>query len=291
MEINYAQLAVNSLMLGLIYALIAFGFTLIFGIAGIINFAHGEIYMVGALVTFYMISALGLPIPLGIAVTALIMASIGAILNYVLFRRVRPQGKSLEQIFPPMIVSIALVSIIPSVAILLAGTREKAVPPYVTGLLDIGGVMIAKERLLVMVLALVVFVGLLFFIWKHREGRALAAMAQDIDAAKLNGVNLLKSDTIGFSIGFGLAAVAAALLAPIYYVDPSIGAPILLKTFIVVILGGIGSIPGTILGGLIVGFIEGYGQALLPGNMPTLLTFSLVVLILLIRPKGLLGHD
>jgi len=291
MEIDFLQLTVNSLMLGLTYALIAFGFTIIFGIAGIVNFAHGEVYMVGSLVTFYAISEAGLPIPLGILVTGLVVALMGALLNFILFKKVRPKGDSLEEGFPSMIISIALVSIIPAVAMLLAGTREKAVGSYISGVIHVGGAIISQERLLAMVLALVVFVSLLFFIWKHKEGRALAAMAQDIEAAMLNGVNLLKSDSIGFGIGFGLAAIAAALLAPIYFVDPTVGAPILLKTFIVVILGGIGSIPGTLLGGLILGFMEGFGQALLPGNLPTLLAFVLVVVILLIRPKGLLGHD
>jgi len=142
-----------------------------------------------------------------------------------------------------------------------------------------------------MAIALAIFVGLLFFIWKHREGRAMAAMAQDYEAAMLQGVSLQKTNSIAFAIGFALAAVAAALLAPIYYVDPTMGPSALMITFIVVILGGVGSLPGTLLGGLILGAVNSFGAAYLPGGTPTLAAFVLVMIILIIRPKGLMGHD
>jgi branched-chain amino acid transport system permease protein len=144
---------------------------------------------------------------------------------------------------------------------------------------------------MIMIIALALFVGLLFFVWKHREGRAMSAVSQDMEAAMLQGVSLQKINTLAFVFGFGLAAIAAALVAPLYFVDPTLGPSVLLKTFIVVILGGVGSVPGTLLGGLIVAFIEQFGQALLPGALPTLLAFLVVIIILVLRPRGLLGHD
>ena len=190
-----------------------------------------------------------------------------------------------------MIISISLVSIIPAVVVLVTGTQEKHIPSLISGSVALGPVVLSQERLLIMLVALIIFVGLLLFIWKHREGRAMAAVAQEVEAAMLQGVSLQKTNSLSFAIGFALAAVAAALLAPVYYVDPTLGPPILLRTFIVVILGGIGSVPGTLLGGLILGFIDSFGQALLPGTFPTLASFLLVMIILIIRPKGLLGHD
>jgi branched-chain amino acid transport system permease protein len=190
-----------------------------------------------------------------------------------------------------MVISLGLMSILPALVILLTGTEGKAVPPYVDGVLTLGGVSLPWSRLFTMGIGLLVFVGVLIFVWKNREGRALSAMSQNIDSAKLNGVNLVKSDAIGFALGFGLAALSAAILAPLFYVDATLGSAVFLKTFIIVILGGLGSIPGTLVGGLIVGFIDGFGQAFLPGGAASLVSFLLVVVILAIRPQGLMGKD
>jgi branched-chain amino acid transport system permease protein len=119
----------------------------------------------------------------------------------------------------------------------------------------------------------------------------MAAIAQDMDASVLQGVSLQKINSLAFAFGLGLAVLAATLVAPMYYIDTTLGPTILLKTFTVVILGGVGSLPGTILGGLILGFIDSFGQSLLPGALPALLAFILVILIIIIRPKGILGHD
>jgi len=287
----FAQIAVNAIMLGLIYALIAFGFSLIFGISRIFNFAHGETYMLSAIIAYYIISVAGIPGPLGILLCALLVAIIGLGVEWIFYRPIRPKGLGVQDMFPPLIISVSLVSIIPAAVVLITGTNERSISSLISGTITVGSVMISKERLLIMLIALVIFVGLLFFIRKHREGRAMAAMAQDFEAAMLQGVSLQKTNSIAFGIGFALAAVAATLLAPIYYVDPTMGPAALLSTFIVVILGGVGSLPGTLLGGLILGAINSFGAAYLPGGTPTLAAFVLVMIILIIRPKGLMGHD
>jgi len=287
----FSQIAVNAIMLGLIYALIAFGFSLIFGISSIFNFAHGETYMMSAVIAYYLITVAGIPGPLGILVCALVVAIIGLGVEWLFYRPVRPKGLGVQDMFPPMIISVSLVSIIPAAIVLIAGTNERSVPSLISGTIAVGSVLLSQERLIIMAVALAVFVGLLFFIWKHREGRAMAAVAQDYEAAMLQGVSLQKTNSIAFAIGFALAAVAAALLAPIYYVDPTMGPAALLTTFIVVILGGVGSLPGTLIGGIILGVINSFGAAYLPGGTPTLAAFVLVMIILIIRPKGLMGHD
>jgi len=287
----FFQIAVNAIMLGLIYALIAFGFSLIFGISSIFNFAHGETYMLSAVIAYYLITVAGIPGPLGILLCAVVVAIIGLGVEWIFYRPVRPKGLGTQDMFPPLIISVSLVSMIPAAVVLISGTNERSIPSLIAGTIRVGSVVISTERLVIMLVALAIFVGLLFFIWKHREGRAMAAMAQDFEAAMLQGVSLQKTNSLAFGIGFALAAVAAALLAPIYYVDPTMGPAALLSTFVVVILGGVGSLPGTLIGGIILGAINSFGAAYLPGGTPTLAAFVLVMVILVVRPKGLMGHD
>lgn len=292
MDLVYlGQLVLNALMLGVIYSLIALGFTLIFGIARVVNFAHGEIFMMSSFVMYYLMTALGLPGMLAIIACALIMAGVGLVLERGLFRRLRPQEVGTAAEFPSVIITLALILIIPASVVAICGTKEKAIPSLISGVIMLGPIPLSAERLLIVIVGLALFVSLLFFIWRHKEGRALSAAAQDSEAALLQGVNLNRAASVSFSIGFGLAAVAGSLLAPIYYVEPTMGPSALLKTCIVVILGGIGSIPGTLLGGLIFGFIESFGRAFLSGSFPMLIAFGIVMLVLIIRPRGLLGHD
>ncbi len=292
MEISYfAQTMLNSVMLGVTYSLIALGFTLIYGIARVVNFAHGEIYMVGAFGAYYLTVKLGLPFFVAIVLCALGTGILGIVLERILFRRVRPLKVGTSAEFPTVVITLGLVLIIPALAAVICGTREKGVPGAVSGIISFGGVILSVERLVTMVIGLGLFVGLLFFIRWHKEGRALKAVAQDSEAAVLQGVSLDRAASLSFGIGFGLAGIAGALIAPLYYVDPTLGPPTLLKTFIVVILGGIGSIPGTFLGGLLLGFIESFGRALFGGNLPMLIAFLLVIVLLVIRPVGLLGHE
>ena len=175
----FSQITVNAIMLGLIYALVAFGFSLIFGISNIVNFAHGEVYMMGAIIAYYLITVAGIPAPLGILLCAVVVAIIGVGIEWVLYRPVRPKGLGIEDVFPAMIISISLVSIIPAVVVLVTGTQEKHIPSLISGSVALGPVVLSQERLLIMLVALIIFVGLLLFIWKHREGRAMAAVAQD----------------------------------------------------------------------------------------------------------------
>ncbi len=278
-------------MLGLIYTLTALGFTLIFGISRVVNFAHGEIYMVGAFVAYSLVSYGHLPVVLALLLAAVVVGVLGVVLEFLVFRPIRPKQVGTIDELPNVIVSVALIYIIPTAVVLIAGTRERTLPHLITGSVTLGGAIISNERLLIMAVALAIFVGLLLFIWRHRDGRAMVAISQDTEAALLQGVSHQRIISLSFGLGFGLAAIAGALLAPIYFIDVNMGPPALLKTVIVVILGGIGSIPGTLLGGLLLGFIDVFGQAYLGGSLPTLVAFALVILIMLIRPRGLLGHD
>lgn len=285
------QLLVSGIMLGLIYSLSALGFTLIYGIARIVNFAHGDVYMVGAFLTYYLVAAARLPTALGIIVSGLLMAGLGLVLERGLFRIVRPKEVGTAAEFPSVIIALALTLILPATVVIIFGTLEKSVPSLVDGVLTLADVTLSKERLVIMIVGLLLFICLLLFVSKHREGRALSAAAQDSEAALLMGVSLDRAAMLSFGIGFGLAGMSGALLAPLYFVEPTIGPPVLLRTFIVVIVGGIGSVPGTLLGGLVLGFIESFGRAFFGKSLPMLFAFILVMLVLVIRPRGLLGHD
>lgn len=292
MDLIYiGQLTVNALMVGVVYSLIALGFTLIFGIARVVNFAHGEIYMVGAFVAYYLATVANIPFFLAVFICSILIGLLGVILEKVLFRPLRPGEVGTAAEFPTVAVTLALVSILPALAATFCGTTEKAINSGIRGTIVLGNVFIPKERVVLMVVGLVIFIGLLLFIWRHKEGRALSAVAQDSEAAVLQGISLDRAASLSFGIGFGLAGAAGGLLAPLYYVEPTIGAPAVLKTFIIVILGGIGSVVGTLLGGILLGFIEAYGRALFGGNIPMLVAFLVVIVFLVIRPKGLLGHD
>lgn len=285
------QMTVNALMIGIIYSVIALGFTLIFGIARVVNFAHGEIYMMGAFVNYYLTTVLRVPFLLGAFLSAMLIGGLGIVLEKVVFRRIRPAEVGTIAEFPSVAVTLALVLILPALATTIFGTTEKGVSSGLDGQIVFSNVFISKERVVLIIIGLAIFFGLLLFIRWNKEGRALSAVAQNSEGAVLQGVSLDHAASLSFGIGFGLAGAAGGLFASLYYVEPTIGAPALLKTFIVVILGGIGSVTGTLLGGLLVGFIESYGRALFGGNLPMLVAFLLVIILLILRPRGLLGHD
>ncbi|MFH1974150.1 MAG: branched-chain amino acid ABC transporter permease [Pseudomonadota bacterium] len=292
MTVTYAiQILINALMLGVIYSLMALGFSLIFGIARIVNFAHGEIYMIGCFLCYFIVSFLGLPFPLGVVASIALAGLFGVVLELFLFRRIRPEEAGTSAEYPTVAVTLALSLMLPALVATFFGTTEKAVASGIGGTIMIGGVFMSKERLAVMVIAICIFIAVASFIRWHRAGHALSAVAQDREAAMLQGMNIDRISALAFGLGFSLAGVAGALMAPLYYVEPVVGGTALIKTFIVVIIGGIGSIPGTLLGGLLLGLTESVGSAFLGGNLPMLFAFLAVVIFLIFRPSGLLGRD
>ena len=284
----FITLLISAVMLGLIYTLTALGFTLIFGISRVVNFAHGEIYMVGAFVAYALVSCGHLPVYAAMILAALIVGVLGVIVEFLVFRPIRPKQVGTIDELPGVIVSVALISIIPASVVLIGGTTERAMPHLISGHVTLGGAIISNERLLIMAIALAIFVGLLFFIWKHRDGRAMVAISQDTEAALLQGVSQQRVVSLSFGLGFGLAAIAGALLAPLYFIDVSIGPAALLKTVIVVILGGIGSVTGTILGGLMLGLIGSVVTFFDPG-LALVAYYVIFTFLLLLKPTGLMG--
>ncbi len=281
----FLQAVANSIMLGLIYTLIALGITLIFSIMKIVNFAHGQIYMLGAFAIFYFYAQWHINYILSLVLSALCIAALGAVLEHFLFRRLRGQE------LPCLLLSLGLALLFEGLALILFGEKDMGVPPPFPGAVNVLGVHFGMDRLVIIFLSLILLLALFIFIQKFKAGRAIRALAQDPEAATLQGVDINRMSWFGFSIGCMLAGLSGGLLVPVYWVSPFIGGPAVVKAFIVMVLGGLGSIPGTILGGLILGSIESFGQQFLPGTWAMAIAYILVVLMILIRPRGLMGKE
>jgi len=278
------QALVNGVMLGMVYILVALGLTLVFSIMEVINFAHGEFYMLGGFIAYYLVAGLGLNYLLTLVAAILLIGALGWVVEKIIFRPFR------RDLLGAFIVSLGLLWVVQSSALLAFGSLEKTVPSPFRGTLRVLGVYFSLERLIVTVIGIVLVAGLYLFIQFSRDGRALRAVTQDSDAAALQGINVDRVSALAFALGSALAATAGVLIAPLFFVSPFMGGLPIVKAFIIIILGGMGSIPGALLGGLILGVAEGVGSIFLSLPAVNLLGFLIVIVILLVRPQGLLGH-
>jgi branched-chain amino acid transport system permease protein len=278
------QSAVIGVSIGSIYILMALGLTLMFGMMHIINFAHGAVYMLGAFVIYYVFFQGGVPY---FAAFVLAMVLLGAF-GYLVERSVyRPIKGGIE---PTLVALLALTTFLQAAGYPVFGQLDKHVPPVFPGTRSVFGVMISVERLMIIPLAGVLVIGLYLFINRTRLGAAMRAIEQDREAAALQGVNVNMVNGLAFGIGFALAAAAGALMAPIFKLDPMMGEQPLLKAFIIIILGGLGSVPGAILGGLMLGLVDSIVATALGAEPAFLLSFVFIILLLLWKPTGLFGH-
>lgn len=272
----------NAVFAGLIYALVAVGFSLIFGVAKIMFFAHGEIYMLGAVGSYYLLAKLGVPYPLAIIVVGLGTGTLGLLIERFL-RPLRGQD------FPMVLVTVALGMFIANAALHIFGEIPLSVPTQVSGTIAIFGTKLSLERVVVILASVAIVVALHSFNKWTKAGQAIRAVAQDTDAAQLQGIDINRSTATVFLIACGVAGAAGVLIAPLYYVDVFLGTSALSRTIIVVIIGGLGSFPGAIAGGLFLGFIDSIGYAWV-GGLTSLISFGVVIALLIVRPQGLLGR-
>jgi branched-chain amino acid transport system permease protein len=277
------QATLNGFGLAVVYILVALGLTLIFSILDVINFAHGEFYMLGGFVTYYGFAVFGVNYFLTLVLAVVAVGMAGVLAERVVFRHLR--GKTLNA----FIVSLGLLWVLQASAQLSFGVLDKSVPSAVSGIVRVFGLIISRERLVVIVTASALMAALYVFLKFTRTGQAMRAVAQDADAAALQGVNIEAVSALGFGVGCALAGAAGALLAPVFEVSPTMGALPVVKAFIIIIVGGMGSLPGAVLGGLLLGAVEGIGTLFMTSAAVNMLSFLVVIAILLVRPRGLFG--
>ena len=271
----------NSMVLSGIYILGALGISLVLGVLHIVNFAHGSILMIGGFLVYTLTVLYGINYILAILIAVIATALMGAGIQKYLY------GQFFPKVLPVVLVAVGLSEILQQGAIVVWGAAPVKVPSIVSGSVQLGGAFMSKERLLVVGISLLLIVASFVFIYKTRYGRALRAIAQDQDGAILMGVNVGNIAILGMAIACGLAGAAGALVAPVFNVNPAMGVGYLMKAFAIAIMGGLGNLPGTVLAGLIIGVVEGYGFMFV-GQFATLIVFALVLLILIIKPTGLL---
>jgi branched-chain amino acid transport system permease protein len=278
------QSTVLGLSMGAIYILMALGLTLMFGMMHIINFAHGAIYMLGAFAIYYLFAQAGIPYIVAFVLTLLLLGGFGLIVERLIYRTL---GGEIE---PTLVALLALTTLLESSGYLAFGVLDKDVPTVFPGVIHATGITLSVERVAIIPIVAVMVVALHIFMQRTKTGQAMRAIEQDREAAALQGVNVNRINALAFGIGFALAAAAGALMAPVFAVSPSMGELPLLKAFIIIILGGLGSIPGAILGGVILGLIDGVLATAFGFEVAFLLSFVLIIVILLVKPQGLLGH-
>lgn len=271
--------------IGSIYVLLATGLNLIFGVMKLVNFAHGELLMVGAYVSFTVSTVMGLNPYLSLFVAMAVVALIGVAVERLAFRRVLG-GDKLNEIF----VSLGLILIFDNFVVLVWGTKSKQITSPFEGMnLQLGDVAITYDRLIALVFVAVILVGLVFLIKKTKIGMAMRATSQKSQASMLMGINIEHIYIFTFVLGAALAGAAGSLFGIINPFNPYIGALPTIKAFAIIILGGLGSIPGAIIGGLLYGIAEQSAVTLLGGTWRDAVAFSLLIIVLILKPKGLFG--
>ncbi|MCY1270083.1 High-affinity branched-chain amino acid transport system permease protein LivH [compost metagenome] len=279
-----AQALVNGVIIGLLYLLMAIGFTLVFGVMRIVNFAHGEFYMLGAFFAYLLVSRFQLPFVAAVGAAFVLAVVLGWGIEELVLKPFRHDELN------GMIATIGLAMILQAVALMAFGPDPQFMPSVADGSVTLGAVSLPMSRLYVVGFSVAVLLTLYVFLGHTRTGRALRAVVQDTEIATAQGVRARLMYPLGFGIGVGLAAIAGALMAPLFSVSPFIGATPLLKAFIVVILGGLGSIPGAALASLLLGVTESAASTFISNSIAEILIFALVMAMLVIRPTGLLGR-
>jgi branched-chain amino acid transport system permease protein len=279
------QSILNGLALSGIYILVALGLALVLSIMGIVQVSHGEIYMIGAYIVFYIVAILGGNFFLALILSTLLVGFLGIILERLCFRPFRGQP---DRAFT---ISIALILILQNVVLSLAGGNPRAYSSPFTGVLNIFSVAISWKRLMIVLVGLVLLVVLFLFIRITKTGQAMLAISQEREGAALQGMNIDRISAVAMFLGCGLAAIAGALIGALFSITPTMGSFALMKGIAVIILGGLGSISGAAVGGLILGLIDGIVPALTTSHIAGLIGFGAIILILLFRPQGIMGHE
>ena len=281
----FLQSVVSGVLVGGVYALIGIGLTLIFGVMRVINFAHGELLMVGMYLTYYAFTLLGVDPFLSVLLVAPVMFLLGVLLQRVLIQRVLsalPQNQILLTIGLGLILSNTVMLIFTSDYKILSTS-------YSSGSVMLAGLSVSKPLFFSFLITAAITAALYAFLIKTDVGQAIRATAQDREAAQLMGVNVRRMGLLAFGLGTALAGTAGALISPTYYIFPQVGGAFTLKAFVIVVLGGMGSVQGAALGGLLLGVAEQFTAYTWADRYAEVVNFALFLAVLLFRPQGLFG--
>jgi branched-chain amino acid transport system permease protein len=283
----FLQLIVNGLINGTFYALSALGLTLVFGLMRVVNFAHGELYMVGGLIGWSLTVQAGLNFFASLALVIVIMGLAGYLIDRLLIARIRNQGEE-----PGILLTIGLSIFLVNTTLLVVGTApQKVLQPFSNRPLFLGPVVVTQSRLFVVLMCAILIAAAHLLIQRTKLGRAMRATFQDAMAASLVGIRSNQVYAMTFALGAALAGVAGMLLGSIYVAQATIGGLVSLKAFVVVILGGMGSFAGAIVGGLILGIVEALWGGYIATGYVDAIGFALVIVMLVFRPYGLFSRQ
>lgn len=285
---EFVSYLVSGISLGSIYALIALGYTMVYGIAKMLNFAHGDIIMIGAYIIYTLSTTAGVPPVVSVLCSIVACAVMGVVIERVAYKPLR-NASSLAV----LITAIGVSYLLQNAALLIFGSDTKSFTSVITLpsiTLFNGALHISGETIATIVVSLILMIALTLFINKTKPGRAMRAVSEDRGAAQLMGINVNATITLTFAIGSALAAVAGALLCSAYpALSPTTGSMPGIKAFTAAVFGGIGSIPGAMLGGVLLGIIENLSKGYISTQLSDAIVFAVLILVLLIKPTGLLG--
>ena len=283
------QILVNGLYLGAQYALIALGLTLIFSLMNVLNFAHGQMYVLGGFVTYTVVAQFQLPFIVGLICSAVALAIVGALVEKYLFRPVIKKSRREES---TMLLAAGIAFFLDAVILLVFGEKQRGVPKIIDGVLNWDFIVIMPyDRILIGCLAILMIAAFILFMQFSRAGRAMRALAQDKVAATLMGVAVDRYAMFGFALGAALAGLVGGLLVTITGINLGMGGPASIKAFMMIMIGGAGVISGAIAGGFILGMMESVGLTVLSeyGDITYLVIFATLMVFLSFRPQGLMG--
>lgn len=281
----FAISIMNGLVMGVIYALAALGVSLVVGIMNVVNFAHGELYILAGYFSYLFAAGLGLDPYLSLAIAIALVFLLGLLIETVLIRPT--YGNDMYSLILTFILSIVL----QNAYLLIFGPYPNKPPLWIKGATDVFGLfMYGNQRLAALVAGAAVIAAVFLLIQKTWFGRIIRATSQDREMAELNGVDTTRLNMLSFGLGCALAAAAGVILAPVFPVTPTAGVPVALTAFVVVVLGGMGSLWGCVVGGLVLGLVENIGAAFISTGYKNVFGFIILILVLLVRPAGLFGR-
>lgn len=277
---------ISGLSLGSIYALIALGYTMVYGIAKMLNFAHGDIIMVGAFTIIVSISTCGLPVWVALILSVVMCTVLGVVTERVAYKPLRK-----SEPLTVLITAIGVSYLLQNLALLIFGSSQKSFPSiFDISSVHIGDLSMSGESVVTLAVTIIIMIALSLFINKRRAGKAMRAVSEDKEAAELMGISVNKTISLTFAIGSALAAVAGVFYGATYgFIGPYTGSMPGIKAFVAAVFGGIGSIPGAMIGGLLLGVLESLSKAYISTELSDAIVFASLIVVLLVKPTGLLG--